>query len=85
MMNKKFSTGGLVLAGLAAYAYYKYNKMSMQDKDNIISSLKEKGQKLYDEYVPQNVKDIVDSQTGNTTSNPMSSSSKFGEGNSYTG
>ena len=82
-MNKKFSTGGLVLAGLAAFAYYKYNKMSMQEKDNMISSLKERGQKLYDEYVPQNVKDMVDSKTGGTTGSPMSATSKFGEGNSY--
>ena len=83
MINKKFSTGGLVLAGLAAYAYYKYNKMSMQEKDDMISSLKEKGQKLYDEYVPQNVKDMVDSKTGSTSGSTKDASSKFGEGNSY--
>ncbi len=78
LRNNKFSTGGLVLAGLAAFAYYKYNKMSAQDKDDMISNLKQKGQKLYDEYVPQNVKDMVEPKVGT-----MGAESKFGEGNSY--
>ncbi len=58
IMNTKFS--GLILAGLAAFAYYKYSKMSVDEKRNLVSSIKEKGKKLYNEYVPGNVKDNVE-------------------------
>ncbi len=82
MYNRsKFGTGGLVLAGLAAYAYYKYSKMSQQEKDSMVSNLKDKGQKLYDEYVPENVKDMLKGQQRSAT---MGAESKFGEGSSYT-
>ncbi len=50
--------GALIIAGLAAFAYYKYSKMSAQEKDSMVSGLKEKGQKLYDDYIPSNVKDV---------------------------
>ncbi len=55
--NKK--TGGLLLAGLAALAYYKYSKMSEEQKKNIVGDLKAKGQKLYDEYAPAELKDLL--------------------------
>lgn len=35
----------LLLAGLAAFGYYKYSKMSEEEKNN----LKEKGKKFFDE------------------------------------
>jgi len=54
--NKK--TGGLILAGLAAYAYYKYNKMTEEEKRKMVGGLKEKGQKLYDQYVPSEIKNM---------------------------
>jgi len=76
--NKKLSTGGLVLAGLAAFAWYKYSKMSSQEKEDMIGGLKEKGQKLYDEYVPQNVKDMISSKGAN-----MGAEKKFTEENQF--
>ena len=48
----------LLLAGLAAYGYYKYSKMSADEKEKLVGGLKEKGRKLYDENVPQNIKDL---------------------------
>jgi len=48
--------GGLILAGLAAWAYYKYSKMSEDEKRNMVNNLKEKGRKLYDQYMPNNMK-----------------------------
>lgn len=48
--------GGLIVAGLAAFAYYKYSKMSEDEKRDLVNNLKEKGQKLYDQYVPEDLK-----------------------------
>lgn len=49
----------LLLAGLAAWGYYKYSKMSEDEKKNLVGGLKEKGQRFYDEKVPQNIKDMI--------------------------
>jgi hypothetical protein len=57
-MAAKRPTLPLLLAGLAAYGYYKYSKMSTDEKDKLVGGLKEKGQKFYDESVPQNIKDL---------------------------
>lgn len=76
----KISTGGLVLAGLAAFAYYKYSKMSAEQKQNLTSDLKEKGKKLYDQYVPQDLKNVFNKKDNAASG----SSSQFGEGSTYT-
>ena len=52
-INKK-SNAPLLLAGLAAFAYYKFNKMSPEKKND----LKKKGMDLVDKYVPQPLKDM---------------------------
>lgn len=65
--NKK--TGGLLLAGLAALAYYKYSKMSDEQKKNIVADLKAKGQKLYDEYAPAELKDLLSKKNTQPTEN----------------
>ena len=57
MRLKKLSTGTLILAGLAAFAYYKYCRMSEEQKNNFIYRLRKKGKKLY-EYVPGNLKNF---------------------------
>ena len=54
--------GPLILAGLAAYGYYRYTKMNDEEKRN----LKEKGKKLFDENVPQNLKDVFARKTAKT-------------------
>ncbi|MFZ1527878.1 MAG: hypothetical protein WAT19_03950 [Ferruginibacter sp.] len=50
---------GLLLAGVAAYGLYKYNKMNADEKQQLKSKLKDKGKKLYEEYVPQEMKDVL--------------------------
>ncbi|MEI6950427.1 hypothetical protein V9K67_24810 [Paraflavisolibacter sp. H34] len=48
----------LLLAGAAAFAYYKYSKMSDEQKDKMLGDLKEKGKKFYDEKVPSSLKNM---------------------------
>jgi hypothetical protein len=48
--------GGVILAAIAAFAYYKYSKLSEEQKRDLVNNLKQKGQKLYDQYIPQNLK-----------------------------
>ncbi|HEY9341805.1 MAG TPA: hypothetical protein VIQ23_09505 [Hanamia sp.] len=52
MLENKRSAAPLLLAGLAAFAYYKYSKMTPEKKND----LKEKGKDLLDKYVPQPLK-----------------------------
>lgn len=59
MNTNKKSTTPLLVAGLAAFAYYKYKKMSPEEKDNLVSTMKEKGMDLYDKYIPQSLKDVI--------------------------
>ena len=47
---------GIILAAVAAFAYYKYSKLSEEQKRDLVNNLKQKGQKLYDQYVPANLK-----------------------------
>jgi hypothetical protein len=78
LQNKKGTAGLLLLAGAAAYAYHKYSKMSEDEKNNMFGDLKEKGRKLYDQYVPADIKNMF--TKGGTN---MNAESKFGEGNEY--
>jgi hypothetical protein len=48
--------GGVILAALAAFAYYKYSKLTEEQKRDLVNNLKQKGQKLYDQYIPGNLK-----------------------------
>jgi hypothetical protein len=54
MLENKRSAAPLLLAGLAAFAYYKYSKMTPERKND----LKEKGKDLLDKYVPQSVRKL---------------------------
>ena len=49
-MNIKI--GALIVAGLAAFAYYKYNQLSTKEKKDMVDNLKRQGKKLYEEYIP---------------------------------
>ncbi|MEJ7680403.1 MAG: hypothetical protein WKG06_21630 [Segetibacter sp.] len=79
--NKKIPAGAgtLLAAGLAAFAYYKYSKMSEEQKRNMVSDLKEKAQNLYDQYMPPEIKDFF------AKKGPANTESRFGEGGGYTG
>jgi hypothetical protein len=82
MYNNKKVTGGagtLLAAGLAAFAYYKYSKMSEEQKKKLVSDLKEKAQDLYDQYAPAELKDLFAKKGTTDTESP------FGEGTGFTG
>jgi len=53
--NKKFSTP-LLLAGLAAFAYYRYLKMSEEEKIALLDKLKDQGRKIFDHFIPDSLK-----------------------------
>jgi hypothetical protein len=66
LRNNKRSGGSLLLAGLAAFAYYKYSKMTPEERQNLFESLKAKGKKLVDDYLPANLKDTFMKQDTGT-------------------
>ena len=68
MANRR-NAAPLLLAGLAAFAWYKYSKMSEQEKKDLVGGWKEKGKKLYDEYVPEEVKKAFGKNVGTAQSN----------------
>ncbi|RYG26156.1 MAG: hypothetical protein EOO01_42205 [Chitinophagaceae bacterium] len=43
----------IVLAGLAAAAYYAYTKMTPEQKENVFGSIKKTGQDLLSKLMPQ--------------------------------
>jgi len=80
MYNNKKITGGagtLIAAGLAAFAYYKYSRMTEEQKRNLVNDLKEKAQNLYDQYAPTELKDMF------AKKGPANAESRFGEGGGY--
>lgn len=42
----------LLLTGAAAYAAYKYSKMSETEKKELLDKFKQKGKKIYDQFSP---------------------------------
>ena len=86
IQNRKRPTGTLLLAGLAAWAYYKYSKMSDDQKKNLVGDLKEKGKRFYDDNVPQNIKSMFGGKSGNqggSISNNQFSGSQQGADQNY--
>ena len=51
--------GRLLLAGLAAFAYYKYSRLTKDQKRELANNVKQKGRQLYDQYVPENLKNKI--------------------------
>lgn len=60
-MNKK---GALLLAGAAAYAYYRYSKMSEQEKSELKAKLNDAGNRIMDN-LPSDLKNVF--SKGETT------------------
>ncbi|HEX2534314.1 MAG TPA: hypothetical protein VHK69_11300 [Chitinophagaceae bacterium] len=56
-MARRGGLGTLLLAGAAAFAYYKYSKMSPDQKNKLMGDLKNTGKKVYDQ-VPGNIKNM---------------------------
>jgi len=49
--------GALILGGIAgAMGYYLYSQLSEEEKKEVVGNLKQKGKKVYDDYVPDNLK-----------------------------
>ncbi len=53
-MSKK----GLLLAGIAAFAYYQYKKMTPKQKEDLKDNIKKQGEKIL-EHLPDEVKNII--------------------------
>jgi len=51
--------GRLLLAGLAAFAYYKYSRLTQDQKRELANNVKQKGRQLYDQYMPENLKNKI--------------------------
>jgi hypothetical protein len=50
----------LIIAGIAgAVGYYFYSQLSEEEKKEMVDNIKQKGKKMYDDYVPDNVKNKI--------------------------
>lgn len=49
----------LVIAGLAAFAYYKYSKLTPLEKSNIANDIKETGRNIVKELIPEGIKGFL--------------------------
>jgi len=57
LLNRK--TTPLLLAGLAAYAYYRYNKMTPDQRKSFVDNIKSKGKQLMDQFKPSNLRSAM--------------------------
>lgn len=70
--NTKITGGAILLAGAAAFAYYKYSKMTKEEKAGIGESIKEFTCNMYEKYVPEKLKNMFDKQTEANSSSSFS-------------
>lgn len=49
----------LVVAGLAAFAYYRYSKLTHEEKTNIQEDIKETGKKIVQEFIPKELRNYL--------------------------
>jgi len=63
-MTRNRSVKPLVLAGLAAAAYYAYSKMTPEQKENMFGSIKKQGKDLLGKLWPSGA-DPMKNNTGN--------------------
>ena len=49
----------LVIAGLAAFAYYKYSKLTNEEKSKIVSDIKDTGRNVIKELIPEEIKGFI--------------------------
>lgn len=65
MLQNRKSGAPLFLAGLAAFAYYKYSKLTPEQKKNLGETIKEKSKSFYNKFVPKPVKNIFEKNENN--------------------
>lgn len=63
-MTSGQKTGSLLLAGIAAYAVYKFSKMTSDDKTRLANTIKDQGKKIIDQINPR-LKDKFAGMTSN--------------------
>jgi len=51
--------GKWLIAALGAFAYYKYSRLTEDQKRELADNLKQKGKQLYDRYVPESLKNKI--------------------------
>jgi hypothetical protein len=49
----------LVIAGLAAFAYWRYSKMTEEEKEKIHTDIREIGEKVVKELIPEGIKTLL--------------------------
>jgi hypothetical protein len=59
MTQKQKISDILVIAGLAAFAYYKYSRLSEEEKKNIVNDIKETGRNIMKEMIPEGIKSFL--------------------------
>ena len=72
--KSKGGIGTLLLAGAAAYAYYRYSKMSAEQKRDLTNNLKNKGTQILDQFR---------GATGNLRNSFGKQANRFEETNSF--
>lgn len=60
MMRNRNAVKPLVLAGLAAAAYYAYTKMTPEQKENLFGSIKKQGKDLLGKFWPAGMETVKD-------------------------
>ena len=53
----------LVVAAIAAFGYWRYTKLTAQEKEKIQADIKEIGEKAIKELLPQGIKSLFPSAT----------------------
>lgn len=59
MSQKGKITEILVVAGLAAFAYYRYSKMTEAERQKIQNDIREIGEKVIKEFIPEGIKSFI--------------------------
>lgn len=63
-MTKKVQVTEIILmAGIAAFAYWRYTKMTENEKDKIHADIKDIGEKVIKELLPEGIKSLLPSLT----------------------
>jgi hypothetical protein len=52
LKNRGSKSASLLIAGFAAFTYYKYSKITPEERSSIFDSLQVKGGKIVENYVP---------------------------------
>jgi len=71
------SKGTLILAGFAAFVYYRYSRLSEEQKNDLVATLREEGKKFYELLIPACIKNFF------TKKAAMSYYDDFGEHSDY--